>query len=393
MNKSLLVIVIALVAWVGVSGADQPSTSADIVKLVQQLGSEDYAERESAMKQLEKMPAAIPALREAANGSDKAEVRGRATAILKVQAAFAATERFKKQQEYAKQRQVDRLIESVVAWREAVRDEERLLIRQFARDVLADLTKEFGPTIPKVEVYSLLHPSWKDKKLPLTIGGKIDKAQDETGLTGDVVAEFIHKVKGGYGISVSRDGAESEAGHGGPVYLANGSVRCFPETLRGASRSLVIINGDFTADKVVLEGDIIICTGNVSLDHAPIKGSLIIAGGEIDAHGFATKDTRLFPKEKKVAELFKWYDAAAEGLHVEVADKKVTVAKVDAGKPFAAAGLQPGDRLLRVNDQPVTDLRGLNRYLCRAEVGYTGAAVIAVVRGEKVVEVNAKLAK
>jgi hypothetical protein len=209
------------------------------------------------------------------------------------------------------------------------------------------------------------------------------------------VVEFFPHVCMGPGIMVSRDGGDTTNGHGGPVCLMNGSFRSFRDGTGWHSlcRSLVICNGDFTAgERVTTEGDIIICTGNVTLN-SRVEKSLIIAGGKITVSppDYVLDGTKLHPEEKRIKDLVSFYDAAAEGLHVEVTEKRVMVTKVDAGKPFAA--LRPGDRILRVNDQPIFDLRGLNRYLCRTEVGQTGRATIAVARGNEVIDVAVKLAK
>jgi hypothetical protein len=256
--------------------------------------------------------------------------------------------------------------------------------------VLARVKKEFGPDVPPVTVTGLYDEvDVPPRKYPLTIGGHVALPA-----WGDVVVEFLPHLCGGPGVTVSRDGGATENGHGGPVCLMNGSFRCAPigHGIRGTGLSLVVCNGDFTvAERVHIEGDIIICTGDVTLNHRVDK-SLIIAGGKITVDpDYIREGTRLYPEEKRIKNLVSFYDAAAEGLHVEVTEKRVTVVRVDAGKPFAA--LRPGDRILRVNDQPVSDLRGLNRYLCRAEVGASGAATIAVARGNTVIEAVAKLTK
>jgi hypothetical protein len=393
MNRLLLGSTLAILVGATLPAASEPPSPSVIGELVKQLGSDDFAAREKAVKQLAKMPAAIPLLREAANGSESAEVRVRATAILKTFAAGAARERFQRQKEYAKRRQVDRLIESLVAWREAVGDDERKLVRQFATDVLARVKKEFGPNIPKIEVPGLFRKNWvPPEKMPLMIGAKVGRPPLPDG---DVIAEFMSK-DAGSGVHVSRDGAATENGPSGPVFLMNGSYR-FSRTsngLSGSGGSLIICNGDYTANnRLYHRNDVILCTGNVSLA-LHLEGSLVIAGGEITIDpSFVMQGSRLFPKEKKLHDILKYYDAAKEGLHVTAEGKTVTVAKVDTKTPFAIGGIQTGDRILRVNDQIVANLRDLNKFLCRAEVGHTGRAVIAVARKENVFDVIIKLAK
>src|SRR5206468_3896659 len=138
-----------------------------------------------------------------------------------------------------------------------------------------------------------------NEPIPLVIGEKVERPPFPVG---DVIVEFLPRLAGGRGVVVSRDGAATENGHGGPVVLMNGPYR-FTRTsngLSGSGNSLVICNGDFTANEhLFIQNDIIICTGNVSLA-LHLEGSLVIAGGEIKIDpGFVRKGTRLFPKEKK----------------------------------------------------------------------------------------------
>jgi len=159
------------------------------------------------------------------------------------------------------------------------------------------------------------------------------------------------------------------------------------------SYGLVVCNGDVTGtDQSTLNDCVILCTGDVALNMY-LPRSIIIAGGDIKGPPEARHaKCVLRPKEKKLGEFLKLYDTAAEGMAVAVEEKRVTVTKVDAAKPFARAGIRTGDRVLRVNDTPVSDLRGLNKALCKAEVGYPGTALVAVVRGDKVLELTVTLA-
>ena len=65
--------------------ADQPADAARIDRLIQQLGSDDFAERETAGKVLEAIgAAALPALRKAQDNSDL-EIRRRVRDLIGVQ--------------------------------------------------------------------------------------------------------------------------------------------------------------------------------------------------------------------------------------------------------------------------------------------------------------------
>lgn len=87
----------------------------------------------------------------------------------------------------------------------------------------------------------------------------------------------------------------------------------------------------------------------------------------------------------------KWYEGASDGMGVEVKDKQVAVAKVEAGGAFARAGLQPGDRIVRVNGAGAFDLRSLNKLLCRAALAPAGEAEFDVRRNGKALTLTVKL--
>ena len=71
------VLPLAVGLGVGVPADAPPPPAADADRLVQQLGSSKYTERESAFKKLDELgPAALPTLRRAAQ-ADNAEVRRR----------------------------------------------------------------------------------------------------------------------------------------------------------------------------------------------------------------------------------------------------------------------------------------------------------------------------
>jgi hypothetical protein len=365
----------------------------DVPTLIRQLGDPDPA-REAATVTLGRTPEAFDALRQAAADTDPG-IAKRATEALAALRKRLGPDRLKRLPEYAKARQVDRLVEAMVAWPEAVTFDDRELPRTLAKDILAWAGKEFGPKLPEFRINIPDLDRLPATETPLTIG------RDLSGVAwGDTIADSVDTTKGpGGGYHQFRGGLVSFAAPGGGAWFVNGDAR-FPRPAEGAGSltELTVCNGDLTTDWTIrLDGAVILCTGDVRIGFQ-VRNSLIVAGGGITFTLKSLEESALSagavlrPEEPKLAEFLRFYDCASEGLHVRAEDKTVFVTKVDAGKPFAAAGVQPGDRVVKVNDVPVRSVRELNRLLCRAEVGYPGTAALFLARGEKGVDAVVKLA-
>lgn len=342
------------------------------------------------MEKLSRMPEALGPLRDAAEDKNP-EVAKRAGEALNALTRRMGAAKLKKLPAYAKARQVDRMVEALVMWREAISHDDRKAMRATAADIQAWAEKEFGPGVPHCKVPDLIvdnrGPGWPTR---LTIGKKLAGWK-----FGDAIAESVDQREVNGGIVVKDGGLVVMDG---PTFT-NGDFMFAPPGLIPFA-GLLVCNGDITLDQfAAADKAVLICTGNVRLDSGVlVRNTLIVTGAEITfgrmGEEYALKHgTILRPKEPKLAEFLKFYDAGAEGLHARVEGKNVFVTKVDAGKPFAAAGVRGGDRILKVNGTPVRDLRGLNRQLCRAEVSYPGTAALALARGETAVEAVVNLAE
>jgi hypothetical protein len=374
----------------------KPDRPPDVPALIRQLGSPNFADREAATTALGRTLAALGPLAEAARGGDP-EVARRAAGALAVLRKRAGADRLKRLPEYARARQVDRFVEAMAAWPDAVSFDDRQLARVLAREVAAWAGREFGADVRNFRFPDVdRHPEFPT---PLTTGRDLD-----TVARGDTIAASLDGTKrrqsggeywqfGGGFVSFRRGD--------GSYFLVNGDIRATePAPGKGVYRGgLTVCNGDFTAEAYVSAGRaVILAAGDVDFrGHGP-QNSLVVAGGDIrfqsaDHEEFAVKTRSAFHRrEPKLAEFLRFYDCASEGLHVRAEDKTVFVTKVDAGKPFAAAGVQPGDRVVKVNDVPVRSVRELNRLLCRAEVGYPGTAALFLARGDDGVDAVVKLA-
>ncbi|MBX9622838.1 MAG: PDZ domain-containing protein [Gemmataceae bacterium] len=283
----------------------------------------------------------------------------------------------------------------MVAWPEAVTFDDRDRYRALARDTLTWVKTQFGPKLPDfvtpadIRDVDRTGPNFT----PLATGRNLD-----TFGPGDMVADTLDATRhpgnpyryGGALVGTSAGGST--------LTFTNGDVKFFspPVGSAGMISGLNVCNGDFVIEHAIhVSAAVVLCTGDARFDFN-IANSLVVAGGTItgrnlDDHA-QRPDVLLRPKEPKLAEFLKLYDSAAEGLHVRADGNSVFVTKADDGKPFAAAGIRSGDRVVKVDGKPVRSVRELNRLLCRAEVGYPGTAAVFLARGEKGVDAAVKLA-
>jgi hypothetical protein len=92
------------------------------------------------------------------------------------------------------------------------------------------------------------------------------------------------------------------------------------------------------------------------------------------------------PLEPSVLELFRFFDARRAGLDFKMADGDVLVEATMAGKPFAHAGLQKGDRVVAVNKQRFLTEDAFIRLL-RRQVA-VGSAQLKLERGDRIVQIT-----
>ncbi len=192
------VIPVFTIGFVLSASADEPkktpASDEAVASLIAQLGSPDFDKREEATRKLGEMPEALSALRRTAETEKQPEVAQRARSILPALTKRIGADKLKRLPFYTKHRQFDRMVELMVAWREAVSVEDRRYPRDLGEEVLQWAEREFGPGLPPLRVIGT--PGAK-----YTPGGR----RPPPGF-GDWITETVGVDESGRGVCVKGDG-------------------------------------------------------------------------------------------------------------------------------------------------------------------------------------------
>jgi hypothetical protein len=368
--------------------ADEKDSTAEIEKLIRQLGDEQFDKREEASRRLRGREDAIPALRRAAKFGD-AETARRASELLDLY----ARRDFDRLTALAKDGRVDEVVEELV--RRKKWDDERACWQVMAElaGALCDREKKaFGwASLPDnapnpardLRRFEAVRPRRKplqmisearaipEKRDPsdgylvrveeMTTGRDMDWGDSFLVVSGDVRIDRI---------SCS-------------ILFAGSSVRA-----KSAGLSLIFCDGDCflengARDSLIIARSDVRLGGNVKFCH-------IISGGKVRYDRPAgVEKTEAKENEPNPLGFVKFFDPAKIGIKVDSADGGVRVKEVEKGKAFAAAGLRADDLISSLNGDPVKDAEQFRRLL-RAKLAVEGETVFKVRRGGKVLEVPVK---
>jgi hypothetical protein len=333
----------------------------EIDRLIAQLGSRDFQEREAATEALKRRPEAAIALLRAHRTTSNPEMKRRLQSILPVMMSKEGAEkRLARLPEYAKNLQVDRLIETMVACRE-------FLTEEHDRPAQA-MVKEIHATVAKGNKNRLMAPlpefksfAWRPGLSPFKRGNIVDR----------VAAPRARAL-------VAADRVEGDGNLVKCVVLCNGDVlgnTDFGFTSFGASESIIIATG--TIRLLNCEACVIVCPGNVNTGGG--SGTVIVSSERIAFHG-STEYTTIREWETEFFRAWHLYSAVEAGATLWSAFGLDGVASVVPGSHLDNAGVKPGDFLAKVNGAQTRSVRETNRLLCRATVSW-GAADLTIIRG------------
>jgi hypothetical protein len=402
----------------------KPLSAAEVEALIRQLGDEDYQTREAATEALKRRPEAALLVLRADRAATDPEVKRRLASIVPVMMSREAAERrLAKLPEYIRNRQIDRVVETMVACRQFVTLKHRDQVLALANDLFAEATrlanKPMSPPRlgwkdqtttfwlagravywrhPKISFYYqgatddgklILEPFWDVHRFVI----RDDDATWDQGTTA-LVRSAIGTWGGRLVIAAELyETPEGWSGARGGIALGNGDVRFDVDI----ADTLVITTGDVIGQGRVhgkvhdacVTKVVVLCGGDFRISGF-LKDSVVMAGGTItDDHPW-NKGNVCRERDKDLIGTWKLYSTTEAGVGLGSAFGLVWVKAVAADSPFGLAGVKPGDVIAAIDGQPVRSARDANRLLCRATVSW-GATDLRTRRGDQMRDVIVKL--
>lgn len=408
-SRILTLLAAAPVAAVAALAADPPErkplTPAEVASLIGQLRDEDFQTREAATEALKRRPEAALALLRADRTAESPEVKQRLASILPVMMSReAADKRLAKLRGYIRNRQIDRVVETMVACRQFVTLGHREQVLELARDLSAEATKLAGKEMATPEIHwqqrwFVVRLAGRSAYWPLPqVGVQLYRLKDDE----DVVREpFLHHhkfhtqdgdditinwlsdttslVRHGAGSARSRlviaaDRYDDSGSMGNGILMGNGELQCY----NPYGPNLIITTGNVSGN--TMKGCVVLCGGDFKLD-AWLNTSVVFAGGDIRyLNNAGSRDNVCRERDKDLIGAWKLYSAAEAGADLGGVLGLVWVRNVRPQSAFAAAGVEPGEFVAAVNGVPVRSVRDAERLLCRAAVSW-GGADLTLARG------------
>ncbi len=339
-------------------------SSAEIERLIDRLGSADYRERESATESLKQRPEALRLLRSHLNTGNP-EVKRRLDTILSAVMSREAAKRLDRLPDYVKHRQLDRLVETMVAWREYITTEHDAQVRAFVKDIYTAATR--GKKHPTAEKF----PTFKS-----FVGHRGEELSENHTIV-DRIGRPLYYPEGGCAV-IASEKIEGDRSFGNCVALCNGDVEL--KRSGGVSDSILITTGSVRVASA--DNGVIVCPGNVELSHGGL-GAVIVTAGQVIAYGNQVwpdmEHSIIHEHDVEFFRTWKLYSATEAGARLWSVFGVVGVGSVMPNSPFARAGIRSGDILTRIDGTPVRSARDVNRLLCRVTVSW-GTTDLIVTR-------------
>jgi hypothetical protein len=344
----------------GPPAQDKPGRSEEVRRLIGQLDSKHYGERDEATRKLLDMEQdALPALRRVLDSASSLEFRRRVEHIVGV-----FRERQRQRDRAAaitkgKRVAVDLLVERLVLRGKAASADDWQAVGDLARAMTlwaGDKTGQPDQWFIPLEADFLQSPlwtletwKWKESDSIKALGKRIVVGADST------------------------------------VSMADGSVIICRRNLRvylSVVHAVLLLNGDLKLESIVgnISESVIFCDGDVKTER--IRRSVIIATGKVTSNKHLTKDSVIVEKAGNPLPFLKLFESADVGVEVASADNGVQVKQVRPGSPFAKAGVRAEDRITALGETPVGSAEQFRRLL-RGKVAARAEATVTVRRGAK----------
>jgi PDZ domain-containing protein len=361
--------VLAFVLTAGVSAADAPPSSAppaltpqrqkDIEKLIAQLGSDDFDQREAAQRELCKLgEEAVPVLVKAQAAATDAEVRRRLGEVLAPLQEGIADRQTKELLARAAKGGVDLLVEHL-ARKGYAGAEDQDAVR-----------KAIAAVVDKADGKNKYPLQFEDKAWPVTRRLLINEA----------AAEELGQAHIATGRMILRGPFKGEADLCTAVVFVNDDFSLGA----GAVNSLIVCDGDVTLPDA--ERCVIVAGGSIALDRA--AHCVLAARGSVKVKGDPAATT-IRENETAPLDVVTFFDPSQLGAEASLADGRVRIDKVNDGTPLATVGLRAGDVVTAVDGADVASPNAFRKALRRGLV--EGKAVLKVRRGADTIPISVRL--
>ena len=348
-------------------------SAAEIERLIDRLGSADYRERESATEKLKQRPEALPLLQASLKTSNP-EVKRRLETIVSAVMRREAAKRLDRLPEYVKHRQLDRLVETMVAWREYITTEHDAQVRAFVKDIYTEVRR--GNNVPPTPWLPAAPEEFADFK---TFAW-----HNRIGMTGTptCVARIAPAMCSPGTGAIASDGIIDRVGMCQSIALCNGDVK-----ISSLMTSILITTGSIRLP-AGSDHSVLVCMGVADVENG--SNSVIVTGGQLIAYGGLgwmsykpnQKASIVRERDTEFFSTWKLYSSSEAGGTLWSIFGVVGVSGVVPDSPFARAGIRSGDILLRIDGTPTRSVRDATRLLCRAAVTW-GSADLIIIRGER----------
>jgi len=373
-----------------------PPRVIPLLEWVKQLDSDEYVEREAAVKRLSRVTLDPPAELLAMTRSENQELRARALKVAQSMRWNVGATRLERGQRFAERGEVDLFVAATAVWELDPKD-----------------TRLWNPALALNRVLLV--------KSKIIGGGRKVSVADRLPAGPAICVDFAQLTQRGH----TRFTRVGDTYRRQDKYPDGTPMRSYPEALQSAAveepwsiwmslvvtrshmlvkysinDSLVFANGNVTVGDhfgrsvIICDGDVdvsanvisclIIARGNIKIG-TYAQGNTLIAGGKV-----SIKDNEVlrWPDHNVIAEnepnplgFITFFELSRVGVDVKVADGSVHVNTVADGKPFAKAGVKIGDAVVEVNGKKPDSAESLRRLLRDALA--VGDATITIRRGDK----------
>ncbi len=396
-RSAVLILGLSLCLAAYAAGPPVPAERTPIPKLVEQLGSDRFEDRERATRQLLDLEIVPVELRGALKARDL-EVRRRAARIVKGIEGRLARVALAEAVDLATQGEVDQVIERVVRWAEEdpqAQGQKTLhqLVRRLAKDrrlkdlFLEDRVKWMEAVLkPPPRHYRPQEGLWVVRGLPSPLVYKNERGRGRYFLRGAGVT-----VQGNAsGVITSTGAVKVTCGKRDSYSFIFSCGQVTVESSFITNLFLIICDGDVLI-RGNLGGSLVVARGNVTIA-SPTTRCVVFAGGHVRQGGddWPQGGSLIRPKDTSGLGIIKFFDPAKAGIEVTTGMGGVTVKKTVKDKPFAAV-LREGDLVTAIGNAKVPSPDEFRRRLRAALAEGTRTITLTVNRSGKTLDVPVRV--